>query len=48
VASADALRLIRQEADDVVCLETPPLLYAIGYHFRDFSQVLDERWCGSS
>jgi putative phosphoribosyl transferase len=42
VASAEALRLIRREADEVVCLETPELLYAIGYHFRDFSQVLDE------
>lgn len=42
VASADALRLIREEADEVVCLETPPVLYAIGYHFLDFSQVSDE------
>lgn len=42
VASAEALRLIRGEADDVVCLETPEILYAIGYHFRDFSQVSDE------
>jgi predicted phosphoribosyltransferase len=42
VASAEALRLIRGEADEVVCLETPDVLYAIGYHFRDFSQVSDE------
>ena len=42
VVSADVLRLIHPEADDVVCLETPELLYAIGYHFRDFSQVSDE------
>jgi putative phosphoribosyl transferase len=42
VASAEALHLIRREADDVVCLETPEILYAIGYHFRDFSQVSDE------
>jgi predicted phosphoribosyltransferase len=42
VASAEALRLIRREADEVVCLETPEVLYAIGYHFRDFSQVSDE------
>ena len=42
VASADALRLIRPEADEVVCLETPAILYAIGFHFRDFSQVSDE------
>jgi predicted phosphoribosyltransferase len=42
VASAEALRLIRLEADEVVCLETPAILYVIGYHFRDFSQVSDE------
>lgn len=42
VASREALRLIREEADEVVCLETPAALYAIGLHFRDFSQVSDE------
>jgi predicted phosphoribosyltransferase len=42
VASSQALQLIRQESDEVVCLETPEVLYAIGYHFRDFSQVSDE------
>ncbi len=42
VASPDTLRRIRGEADEVVCLETPELLYAIGYHYRDFSQVPDE------
>jgi putative phosphoribosyl transferase len=42
VAPAEALRLIRQEADQVVCLEKPPMMWAIGYHFRDFSQVSDE------
>jgi len=41
VASAQALRLIGPEADEVVCLETPAILYAIGSHFRDFSQVSD-------
>ena len=41
VASTEALRRIRREADEVVCLETPALLYAIGYYFRDFSQVSD-------
>lgn len=42
VAPADTLRLIRREADEVVCLETPVVLYAIGSHFRDFRQVSDE------
>jgi predicted phosphoribosyltransferase len=42
VASPEALRLIRDEADEVVCLETPPELRAIGLHFRDFAQVSDD------
>ena len=42
VASPEALSLISQEADEVVCLETPLILYAIGAHFRDFTQVSDE------
>ena len=42
VAPAETLRLIRREADEVVCLETPEILYAIGYFFHDFSQVSDE------
>jgi len=41
VASSEALRLIGRDADEVVCLETPEPLYAIGYHFRDFAQVSD-------
>jgi len=42
VASAEAVRLIGREADDVVCLETSAILCAIGYHFRDLSKVSDE------
>ena len=42
VAAPDALRLISHEADEVVCLETPDVLYAIGYFFRDFAQVSDD------
>jgi putative phosphoribosyl transferase len=42
VASADVVRLVCIEADDVVCFETPEPLYAIGYHFRDVSQVSDD------
>jgi predicted phosphoribosyltransferase len=47
VASAEALGLIRQEADEVVCLETPAIMYAIAYHFRDFAQVSDEEVVGT-
>jgi putative phosphoribosyl transferase len=42
VASPEALEVIRREADEVVCLETPRALYAIGEYFEDFSQVADE------
>jgi len=42
VAPADTLERIRQEADEVVCLEVPRVLFAIGSHFRDFGQVSDE------
>lgn len=42
VAPEETLRIIRREADEVVCLEVPPVLYAIGMHFRDFAQVSDE------
>jgi putative phosphoribosyl transferase len=42
VAAGESLQVIAREADDVVCVEVPPMLYAIGMHFRDFSQVSDE------
>jgi putative phosphoribosyl transferase len=32
---------LRQEADDVVCLETPEYFGAIGFFYLDFSQVSD-------
>jgi predicted phosphoribosyltransferase len=40
-APESALRL-RDEADEVVCLRTPALLYGVGQWYRDFSQVSDE------
>ena len=42
VAPADTLRAIAREADEVVCVEVPEVMYAIGLHFRDFSQVSDD------
>jgi putative phosphoribosyl transferase len=42
VSSPEILRRISQEADEVVCLETPDVLYAIGEHFVDFSAVSDD------
>ena len=42
VAASETVRRIAQEADEVVCVEVPEILYAIGIHFRDFSQVSDD------
>jgi predicted phosphoribosyltransferase len=42
VAPPQILRRIAQEADEVVCLETPKEFWAVGQFFDDFSQVSDE------
>lgn len=42
VASREALHLLSHEADEVVCVETPAVLHAVGYHFREFASVSDE------
>ncbi len=41
VAPPDTVALLRQEADDVICLETPEYFGAIGFFYLDFSQVSD-------
>ncbi|WP_129114200.1 phosphoribosyltransferase [Halegenticoccus tardaugens] len=41
VAPADAAEGLRDEADEVVCLETPARFGAVGAYYRDFSQVSD-------
>ena len=42
VAPTDSLAELRQEADDVICLEDHELFYAIGLYYRDFHQITDE------
>jgi predicted phosphoribosyltransferase len=42
VAPPETLKRPRPLADEVVCLEAPPVFYAIGSFFRDFAQVSDE------
>lgn len=42
VAASDAVELLEQAADEVVCLEVPSSFMAIGEHYDDFSQVSDE------
>lgn len=42
VAPTDAVAALRQEADDVVCLEEYEYFGAIGLYYRDFRQISDE------
>lgn len=42
VASRSALALLREEANDVVCLRAPVSFGAVGYYYRDFSETSDE------
>jgi predicted phosphoribosyltransferase len=41
VCPPDSAARLRDEADEVVCLLMPPLLYGVGQWYRDFSQVSD-------
>lgn len=41
VAPADMVEALRQEVDELICLETPGFFQAIGQHYVDFSQVPD-------
>lgn len=41
VAPTDSLAELRQEADDVVCLEDHEMFGALGFYYRDFRQVSD-------
>lgn len=42
VCPPDSAARLRKEADDVVCLCEPTLLYGVGQWYRDFDQVSDE------
>lgn len=42
VAPPDAVAWLRTEADEVVCLSTPPAFRAVGEWYQDFSQTPDE------
>jgi len=41
VAAPDALERLREEADKVVCLETPVQFFAVGQFYRAFPQLRD-------
>ncbi|MFO1310605.1 MAG: phosphoribosyltransferase family protein [Burkholderiales bacterium] len=42
VASGDAIALVREHADEVVCLDIPADFHAVGQAYGDFRQVSDE------
>ena len=42
VAPPDTLAVLRQSADEVVCLATPSPFYGVGAWYEDFSQTSDE------
>ena len=42
VGSVEAIRMLRREADEVICPLEPTIFYAIGQFYEDFSQVPTE------
>ena len=42
VAPAESLEELAPECDDLVCLATPEPFFAVGAHYRDFTQTQDE------
>jgi putative phosphoribosyl transferase len=41
VAPPDTIDRLRSQADEVVCLTTPEPFYAVGWHYRNFTQTSD-------
>jgi putative phosphoribosyl transferase len=42
VAPADSMAAMRALCDEVICLAAPDPFYAVGMHYRDFTQTEDE------
>ena len=42
VAPADTLAQLRDEVDDLICLQTPRPFHAVGMHYRQFDPVSDD------
>jgi len=42
VAPAESLVELKPECDDIICLATPEPFYAVGPHYRDFTQTGDD------
>jgi putative phosphoribosyl transferase len=45
VAPLSTIERLKQEADEVICVDTPQEFYAIGQFYEDFSQTTDEEVC---
>lgn len=46
VAPADTIDALRALCDEVICLAEPNPFYAVGMHYRDFTQTSDEEVIG--
>lgn len=42
VSAREALALLREEADDVVCVNAPPAFAAVGFWYQNFNQTSDD------
>jgi putative phosphoribosyl transferase len=42
VGANETMEALRHEVDEVICLEAPAALEAIGFHYGDFPQLTDE------
>ena len=40
--AASELRELEEEADETICLSTPPFFQAVGQYYEDFSQTSDD------
>ena len=43
VAPREAIERLKNEVDELICLETPELFFAVGQFYYDFSQTTDEQ-----
>ena len=43
VCPPDTEQRLREEADEVICLQAPPRFFGVGQFYEDFSQVSDEK-----
>ena len=42
VGPPDTCQELAQQADEAICLSTPPFFQAVGQYYEDFSQTSDE------